>query len=269
MADENAQNNGGQEQQQQNQEQQQQNQGGGEGDNKPGGSPEGKLPEFKNEGSRPNENKETQGAEVTYEYTPTGDAGLDLALEFVGNLGFAASHPAMQAAQKGEFGELKSALAAMGDKAKGYERFIAVAENSHKSAIAKAKESQAATVQLVEAAVGGADTWKEVAAFVSQHADENERADIEKAFAAGGTQAKSMAIYLHNCYQNSLGAAQKGKPAANPDKAGGGKAASSNAPLDPRAYAKEMDRMNKETRGSPESHPDYAGLRARALRWQA
>ena len=38
-----------------------------------------------------------------YSYEPTGDAGLDYALAFVGNLGYGDSHPAILAAWAGAF----------------------------------------------------------------------------------------------------------------------------------------------------------------------
>lgn len=227
--------------------------------------PDGGL-EFKNQASRPN--VEEEGVEVSYEYTPTGDAGLDLALDFVGRLGFSASHPAMLAAQKGDFTELDKALAAQGDKAKGYKNYLAVAQNSYKQAAAKVEASKSATLATVHDAVGGKESWDKVAAFVSQHATDDERSQIDAAFRAGGLQAKAMASNLNQLYQNSLGQQAKGKSAASPDKAGGGASAAAGGALSPREYAAEMDRLSKATRGNPESHAEYASLRARAVAYR-
>ena len=49
-----------------------------------------------------------------FAYDATGDAGLDYALNFVGKLGYGDTHPAIMAAQKGDFSLIRAELATKG-----------------------------------------------------------------------------------------------------------------------------------------------------------
>ena len=64
-----------------------------------------------------------------FAYDATGDAGLDYALNFVGKLGYGDTHPAMQAAQKGDFSLIRAELATKG--VAGSDAVLALAEQAY------------------------------------------------------------------------------------------------------------------------------------------
>lgn len=219
---------------------------------------------FSNEPT-PTPEKQPDNDLVIYEYNPTGDAALDLALSFVGNLGIGADHPTIVAASKGDFSSLETHLAALGDRAKGYKAYLQAAKDSFQRQTSAAKAKEAAVIEEVHQTVGGKDTWNSIAAFVSEHATDAERAEIDAAFTKGGIAAKSMATYLLNTYNNS-----KGKTPAKVVKAEASGAKPNSTALSPRQYSEELRRLARESRGvSVESHQEYAGLRQRALAYRS
>lgn len=139
-------------------------------------------------------------------YDSTGDPGLDLALDFVGQRGFGPDHPAMVAAVAGDFGPLKEALA-KDPAAKGFERYVALAEASHQRESEKVTAKQAADREAIHKVVGGEEAWTAIQAWATeQTADSPEqRAEVNAALAAGGMQAKAMAAYLANLHAKAAG----------------------------------------------------------------
>lgn len=139
-------------------------------------------------------------------YDSTGDPGLDLALDFVGQRGFGPDHPAMVAAINGDFGPLKAELAKNPD-AKGFERYVALAEAAHQREAEKATAKQAADREAIHKVVGGEEAWNAIQAWATeQTADSPEqRAEVNAALSAGGMQAKAMAAYLANLHAKAAG----------------------------------------------------------------
>ena len=91
------------------------------------------------------------------EFEPTGDPGLDLALEFFASKGIGADHKALLAAQKGDFALLEATLSVMGDKAKGWEKFLALGKRSYETVKTQAEAKVTAAKKDIEDAVGGAE----------------------------------------------------------------------------------------------------------------
>lgn len=193
------------------------------------------------------------------EYDPTGDAGLDLALEFVGNLGYGPDHPAIVAAQTGDFTALEADLKAKGDAAKGYERILQVAKTSYEHAAAKGKAEADATVKRVHEVVGGEANWKAIQAFATANADPAEAKQINAMFKAGGIQAEAAAQYLANAWRAN-GKAVPPAAVVNPNAA---PAAATLAPLSPREFAAESAKLYATLGGSFESSHEYKSLVAR------
>lgn len=190
---------------------------------------------------------------VVIEYTPTGDAGLDVALAFVGQRGLGPEHPGIVAAQKGDFKPLEDALKALGDKAKGYAPYLAAAKQSYETISAKTKATTEATTKSVLEAVGGVANWNQVQAWAAANADPHEKAEVNAAFKAGGLAATAMAKTLFDMWKKSGAAnvppkqvaAESASPAAN-----------SNEMLDEksygRAYAALYQKLGRKTAGSAE-----------------
>lgn len=199
-------------------------------------------------------------------YEPTNDPALDMALEFVGNLGFGPDDPAMKAAGDGDFSLLEAKLAALGDKAKGYEKFIALGKSSFENVKAKAEAEAAKRAEDIYKVVGGADQWKLIKEWAGKNAEPEEQEVVNAALNAGGMQAKAMAFYLSTLYDRAAGVNQTGKPAVNKDGAGGN--TPSNTALSPRAYTQEVDAMRKKLGSRFDESAEYRQLQSRRQAWR-
>lgn len=200
-------------------------------------------------------------------YEPSGDVALDMALEFVGNLGFGPDDPVMKAAADGNFALLEAKLASMGDKAKGYEKFIALGKSAHANTEAKAKAEAAKNAEGIYSVVGGAANWKAINEWAGKNAEPAERATVNAALNAGGMQAKAMAYYLSTLYERAGNVVVKGKSAVDSGAANGGGGADSGA-LSPRAYTKEVDALRKKLGGRLDGSREYAQLQQRRNAWR-
>lgn len=136
-------------------------------------------------------------------YNSTGDSGLDLALRFVGNLGFGPERPEMVAATQGDFTKLEATLKGLGDKAKGYEQYLTVAKDSYKRSTDARKAKDESDLQAVAKAVGGVERWNAVHAWAAANADEAQRRDINAALKQGGYAAVAMASHLSDLYKQT------------------------------------------------------------------
>jgi hypothetical protein len=197
-----------------------------------------------------------QDARIVYE--KTGDAGLDVALAYVGERGFGPDHPAIQAAMKGEFGELEKALGALGDKAKGHKEFVALAKESYGRRQAAEKAQSEAVAKSVYDTVGGKEQWAAIQAWASQHADDAEKAQLNAAFKAGGVAATAAAKYLADLFAKHGKTAPKA--AVKPDASG---APAANTALSPRDYAKAVRELHAKLGSRMDTSPEYAQLQSR------
>jgi hypothetical protein len=205
------------------------------------------------------------GAPTAVTYEPTGDAGLDMALGFLGNLGFDPSDPAMVAAADGDFAMLSAKLAAMGSKATGWEQYVALGKQSYAAVAEKAKATAAAERAVIEGAVGGAENWAAIQTWAKENAEPQERVAVNAALKAGGIAAKAMATYLGSLYERSTGVTVEGKPAVNPNATGG---SAGSVALSPRAYVTAVQELRGKLGGNFESSPQYQQLQARRNAWR-
>lgn len=196
---------------------------------------------------------------VEFEYTPTGDPGLDLALDFVGKHGFGPQDPAIQAAQKGDFSALEAALKAKGDKAKGFERFVALAKQSFESGKAKREASEATAIKVVHEAAGGEANWKAIQTWAAANAEPEERAQINAALAAGGLTAKFAVQGLAALFAQ----AQKNAPPASAVKPGAGAAPAATGHLTSREYSAEVQKLRNTLGTKLETSAEYKALVSR------
>lgn len=200
---------------------------------------------------------------VVVEYSPTGDAGLDMALDFVGKLGFAPTDPAMKAAEKGDFGLMKAKLAALGPKAQGYEAFIALAEKAHTENTSKASTKLAKDVENIHGAVGGADAWKAISKWAGENATPEEKADVNAALKNGGVGAKAMALWLAEKYSKAKGTTVTPKAAVKESAPATSPAAASSGALTAAQYSIECQKARQSLGYKFDGSKQYADLQAR------
>lgn len=190
---------------------------------------------------KPPEKQDVPDGAVIVEYAPTGDAGLDLALQFVGELGFGPERADMKAAMAGDFSLLEKSLKELGPVAKGFERSIAVARDSYKRIIDGRKSKEDAVMEAITSAAGGVEQWNAVHEWVAAEASPEQKADITAAFKAGAFSAGAMARQLAEMYKASgkstvaPKSAVKATASAVPDTTGGA--------LSPQQYKEEVRRL--------------------------
>lgn len=199
-----------------------------------------------------------EGAEVI-EYDPTGDTGLDLALGFVGGLGFGPTHPAIVAAQTGDFTKLEAAMGKMGDRAKGFDRYLKVAKESSERVLAKRDAAHKATADVVYGAVGGEEAWKGISAWVLEVSDPDELKQVNAALAAGGVQAKAMANQLAQLYK----AAGKATAKSAVKQGASNVTASAGGPLNPEEYKAALRELTAKHGSRVDSTPEFAEITQR------
>lgn len=133
-------------------------------------------------------------------FPETGNAALDLSLQFFGKAGITADSPEIVEAEKGNFQYLEAKLRSLGDKAKGWESYLAIAREAHATITQNRTAAIAARREVVHKAVGGEEEWKAIVQFVQANADPAEMKEVRSALALGGQVAKAMALMLQSQY---------------------------------------------------------------------
>ena len=201
---------------------------------------------------------ESAGDEFVYD--STGDAGLDYALAFVGKQGFGPEHPAIKAAQGGDFSLIRAELATKG--VQGSDAVLALAESAFKAHQAKAADNAKALQATAEQAAGGAENWNVVRAWASANAEPAEKAAVNAALAQGGFVAEAVVKQLVALYQQGNTLA---KEAANPAPNAGTQPQAANGPLTAQAYAEAVNALYTKLGGRLEGSHEYADLQARRV----
>ena len=191
-------------------------------------------------------------------YETTGDAGMDLALKFVGNLGFGPEHAAMKAAEAGDFGALETALKGLGEKAKGYQDYLALAKQWVGTKAAQAKERFAKEQAMVHDVVGGQEKWEAITAWARENAEPHEKEQVNAALKAGGIAAKAMALYLGQLFGKAAGTELTPAPAVQPGAAP--HAGSSAGPITAQEFANRSREMRRTQGPDFESSPAFKAL---------
>lgn len=159
----------------------------------------------------------TPSDDGTITFEKTGDIGLDLALEYFGKLGIGPDSAEFDQASQGNFQYLEAKLAAMGDKAKGWEQYVALGKEAHTRAEAKSKEEFAKLEKTVHEAVGGEDTWKALKQFATTTMKPEQLTELKAALNTGGLVAVATAQYLHRAALASQGTTVPGAAAVIAD----------------------------------------------------
>lgn len=200
-------------------------------------------------------------------FQPSGDAGLDLAANWIAGLGIPKDDPAILAAlEEGNFDFIKAKLATMGDKSRGWEQYIALAEKGVTNLRTAADAQVAATNALVYEAVGGEEAWGQIAEWASANAEPEEKAGINAMLSAGGIQARAAANYLQSLYAGANGTVVEPAEAAAPTA----KAQPvTNSALSPREYSDAVRQLaNKIGSGNLNGSPEYLALQQRRMAYR-
>lgn len=199
------------------------------------------------------------------EYTPTGDAGLDVALTFIGNLGIAGTDPAVVQAANGNFSLLEAKLATMGDKARGWQQMMALAKDAYGRANEKYKAHIEGVDKAIMAVAGSADNWNAIKVWAAENATPEEKAEINRMIDAGPVQARAAATLLLGAYEKAKGTVKNPVNALRKN-AGGESPTSENTRLSPRDYSAEVRKLHNKLGTRMETSPEYAELKRRIAR---
>lgn len=193
-------------------------------------------------------------------YDPTGDAGLDFALSFIGSLGIEGTDPAMVAAANGDFSFIEAKLAAMGEKAKGWEQHIALGKQAYGRQLDAFKAEQGKTLAAVHAVAGGEDQWKALVAWAGTQVSPEEKAALDAMFDAGPVSAAMAARMLMQAHAEAKGTTVK---PANPAQSASGLPPAAPTALTQANYAKEVDALYQQIGSRMDTSPEYAAIRAK------
>ncbi len=159
-----------------------------------------------------------QPATVTIEkevvvYEPTGNASLDFALKYLGKQGIGPEHPAIQAAQRGEF----SALDTLAQERKFDAEVLALGKQGYEALQGANKARQEAFLGTLNgvAKAAGLEDWAAVKTFVAKEATAEELAEINGVLGRGGVAAKLLAESLA-ARARAVPATKDGRPVAKP-----------------------------------------------------
>jgi len=206
----------------------------------------------------------TFGEPITHE--PTGHANLDLVLGFIGKHGLSLDHPAVVAAEGGDFAPIRALLAEK--EVPGADAYLALAERS----LEEIREAEAAHIetvqQIVVQAAGDETTWEEARAWASANAEPHEKDAVNAALEQGGVVAEAVAAYLVNQFRSATGTTyQPTAPVVKPEAARGAMNPSGGA-LSPAEYGKAVADLRRAKGVYFEQTAEYRQLQARRAAWR-
>ena len=205
----------------------------------------------------------TPNPDTTTEFTydSTGDAGLDYALNFVGKLGYGDTHPAIIAAQKGDFSLIRAELATKG--VAGSDAVLALAEQAYTRFAAEDAKKSEELAGFAAQAAGSAENWAVVRAWAAQEATPQEKAQVNAALSQGGLVAQGVINQLVALYQQKHTLPKDAADVAKPGAVG--TAAPSNEPMTAKAYAQAVEALRQKLGNRTEDSPEYAALQSQRL----
>ena len=198
-----------------------------------------------------------------FKYDPTGNASLDYALSFVGELGYGPAHPAILAAQEGNFHLIAAELAREG--VRGADQVIALAKQAYEQEKGKVEAQKAELTKFAYDVAGGEANWKQVQSWASTNATPQEKQQINALLASGGFAAQSAINFLVTQYSkvNTLNKAPAAVAKAN---AGGSRGQDVGSAISAQEYGQLVQQLIYANGGRDVSHTrEYQDLQARRL----
>ena len=196
-----------------------------------------------------------------FAYDSTGDAGLDYALNFVGKLGYGDTHPAMLAAQKGDFSLIRAELATKG--VAGSDAVLALAEQAYTRFAADDAKKATELSGFAAQAAGSAENWAVVRTWAAAEATPQEKAQVNAAIAQGGLVAQGVIAQLVNLYQQKHTLPKDAASVAKPGAVGG--TAPTAGPMTAQAYAQAVEQLRQKYGSNTDSTKEYAALQSQRL----
>jgi hypothetical protein len=200
----------------------------------------------------------------TVSFEPTGDTALDVALDFIGNLGISGQDPALVAAANGNFALLEAKLAVLGDKAAGWQQMIALAKDAYSRSQTAYNDHVAKTDAAILGVVQSADNWAAIKNWAAANGTPEEKAEINRMIDAGPVQARAAATLLLEAYKKATGTVIN--PASAARNASGESPADGNGKLNSRDYAAAVRQLHLKLGSRMESSQEYAALQRRLAR---
>lgn len=198
-----------------------------------------------------------------FKYDPTGNASLDYALDFVGQLGFGPTHPAILAAQEGNFHLISAELAREG--VRGADAVIALAKEAYQQETAKHTAAKAEIAKFAHEAAGGEGNWSQVQSWASANATPQEKAQINSLLAAGGFAAQSAISFLVQQYSKVSTLSKAPASVAKPN-AGASRGQDTGGALSAAEYGQAVQQLIYSNGGRDISQTrEYQDLQARRL----
>jgi len=187
-------------------------------------------------------------------------------MAFMGKHGLALDHPAIVAAEGGDFAPVRALLAEKG--VQGADAYLALAERS----LQEIQEAQAAHVQAVQQivvqAAGDEAAWAETLAWASANAEPEEKEAVNAALSQGGVVAEAMAAFLVSQYRNATGTSYTPTAPVVKPEAARGAANPSGGALSPAEYGKAVVSLRQTLGSRFEESAEYRQLQARRAAWR-
>lgn len=205
----------------------------------------------------------TPNPDTSYEfaYEPTGDAGLDYALNFIGKHGYGDSHPAVIAATKGDFSLIEAELATKG--VAGADAVVALAKQAYARHVEAAQKQEAELAGFAAQAAGGAENWAVVRAWAAQEATPQEKAQVNAALAQGGLVAQGVITQLVNLYTQRHTLPKDAAAVASPNAVP--QPGSASEPMTAQRYAQAVEALRQKLGNRTEDSAEYAALQNQRL----
>lgn len=192
-------------------------------------------------------------APAIVEYAPTGDAALDIALEYIGQQGLGPDSEEVKLATSGDFTKLRAKLGPGGEK------FVKLAEQAHAAKVSADKAKDAEILSTVHAAAGGEQTWNAVLAWAGKEATPEQRTEINRVINLGGLAAASLASQLTQEYHRKAPKVGKSAvPSDAPSSKGEPQGTMTRAD-----YMKALTSLRGKVGANFEASPQYRELNAR------
>lgn len=208
-----------------------------------------------------------KGKQEPIKYEETGDAKLDLALDFFGRNGLDADHPAIQAAVNGDFGLLEAFLDEKG--AAGWKSYVALAKEAHANAMEKTKDADAkitdAVAKSLEQYGYTTEQWGEVIQWIRTESPEDVP-EINKILASGPLGARAITAFILTNHREATGTEYKPQASAVKEESGANAAAARQelSPITKSEFAREAEKLARSFGPDYMSSKEYRTLRQRA-----
>lgn len=199
-------------------------------------------------------------AAEAFSYEPTGNPALDLALGIVATAGIDPEHPALVAAQGGDFDLLAAELAIRDPK--GADQAVALLKREYEAELKRAEEREVAVGETILAQAGTAEAWTQAVEWVRGEASEEEKSALNEML-ADPIKAKIAAAYVVNTYRLATNADAAPTTSAVAPTAAARPSQQSSGPITRRELAEEGQKLYAKYGDRYRESSEFKALAAR------